>query len=117
MSLSTWPSIIDLEKPTAVGIADWQSSLLGQSKTFSAYLLHVQLTDLFSNWVWFSLLFLISLFILLEYIADTCNIADMVHKMNKQCQQMSNAELLGEVVSGITEGKKILYTPNISHLA
>ena len=53
----------------------------------------------------------------MEYIADTCNIADMVHKMNKQCQQMSNAELLGEVVSGITEGKKILYTPNISHLA
>ena len=30
----------------------------------------------------------------------------MVHKMNKQCEQKSNAELSEEVVPGATEGRK-----------
>lgn len=47
-------------------------------------------------------------FFLLEHIEDTCKIADMAHKMNKQkkCEKMSNAELLGEVVSDITKGRE-----------
>lgn len=93
-------------EPAAVGIAGKQSSLLGQSKIFSASQVFRPRPISRLGMV----LFVIFNFSLCFFLF-TCKIAGMVHKMNKQCEQKSNAELLEEVVPGAPEGRKSLLLP------